>query len=132
LKNLCAYLFVFFFVTSTLAVAAQNNFPPDIKKALLSGNSQNLAHYFNQNVELMIKNKEDVYSKAQAEHIIKKFFSKNSPNDFIIESDAQSDGMRFAIGNLITSGGNYRVYLVYQKIKGNSIINRITISDYDN
>ena len=121
-----------FFISSAFSVGAQNDFPPDIRQAILSGNSQNLALFFNQNVELLIKSKEDVYSKAQAEHIIKSFFSKNVPTDFVVEIDEQSDGTRYAIGNLKTSGGKYRVYLVYQKIKGKLIINRLNISDYEN
>ena len=110
---------------------AQNVFPPDVKQAIISGNSQHLAAFFNQNIELLIKNKEDVYSKAQAEHIIKDFFSKNIPSDFTVEIDDQSDGVHYVIGNLNTSGGKYRVYLVYQRVKGKSLINRLNISEYN-
>lgn len=132
MKNLLAYLFILFIISAASVVDAQNDFPPDIRQAFISGKSQNLAVFFNQNVELLINNKEDVYSKAQAEHIIKNFFIKNIPDDFVVEIDGQSDGIRYAIGNLLTSGGKYRVYLVYQKTKGKSIINRLNISDYEN
>ncbi|MFN8258197.1 MAG: DUF4783 domain-containing protein [Bacteroidales bacterium] len=111
--------------------AQEMNFPADVKKAIVSGNSEQLAAFFNQNVELLIKNKEDVYSKAQAEHIIKDFFSKNVPEDFKIEINEQSDGIRYAIGNLTTSGGKYRVYMVYQLIKSKYLINRLNISEYN-
>jgi len=131
LKNIALYL-PFIFVILQISIAeAQSDFPSDVRQAIISGNSQNLAKFFNQNIELLIRNKEDVYSKAQAEHIIKDFFIKNIPDDFTIEIDDQSDGTYYAIGNLTTSGGKFRVYLVYQKVKGRSLINRLNISDYN-
>ncbi len=131
LKNIIAYLFIIFILSVTSLIEAQNVFPSEVKQAIISGNSQHLADFFNQNIELLIKNKEDVYSKAQAEHIMKDFFSKNIPDDFIIEIDDQSDGVHYLIGNMTTSGGKFRVYLVYQNIKGKSLINRLNISEYN-
>ena len=72
-----------------------------------------------------------MYSKAQAELILKDFFIKNTPKDFIIEIEGESDGFSYAIGHLKTSGGGFRVYLAYQNIKGKSVINRLNISEYN-
>ena len=105
--------------------------PPKIKKAIVLGNSKLLAVHFNQSVELLVKNKEDVYSKAQAELILKDFFRKNNPTTFIVEHEGESDGIKFTIGNLKTAGGKFRIYLAYQKIKGKPMINRLSISEYN-
>ena len=50
--------------------------PNGIILAIKSGNSKELARYFNTSIEIAILENEDVYSKAQAELIIKDFFAK--------------------------------------------------------
>ncbi len=108
---------------------AQAEIPIDIKNALISGNSQQLAKFFSKNVELFINQKEDVYSKAQAELILKDFFSKHSPNDFLIEFDGTTDGTKYTIGNLITSNGKFRIYISYRNNPGRQYINRMNITE---
>jgi hypothetical protein len=49
----------------------------DIALALKTGNSKELAKYFRPRVELKVGSNEDIYSKAQAEMILKDFFEKN-------------------------------------------------------
>lgn len=107
----------------------QSKFPLDLKKAIISGSSEQLAGYFSQNLELQVKNKEDVYTKAQAEHIMKDFFSKNIPEDFVVEMDEPGEEARYAIGLLHTQNGEYRVYLVYYELKKKYYISRISISN---
>ena len=109
----------------------QSVIPPLVKKAIISGNSKQLAVHFSQSIELLIKNKEDVYSKAQAELMLKDFFNKNIPRDFIVEIEGESDGINYTIGNLNTSKGKYRIYLSYQNIRGETVINRLNISEYN-
>lgn len=130
MKNIAACLFLFTTLTFSFLLKAQNTFPNELKKALISGSSDQLSIFFSQNVDLLIKNKEDVYSKAQATLIVKDFFNKNVPKDFLIEIDKQNDGFYFTIGNLITSGGIYKVYLEYQKHSTRYYINRLNITSY--
>jgi hypothetical protein len=115
LKRLIAYTLLFLLVQTSFIAQEKKMLPPEIKKALLEGNSKLLAEHFNQSVELLIKNKEDVYSKAQAELILKDFFKKNTPNNFIIEAEGESNGIKYVIGNLKTRSGKFKVYLSYQK-----------------
>ena len=61
-----------FFITT--AGSAANGIPTEVSTALKSGNSKELAKYFNTNIELAILEKEDVYSKTQAELIVNDFF----------------------------------------------------------
>ena len=56
----------------------------NISSAIRTGDSKQLSRFFNTSVDLTILNKEEVYSKAQAEQIIKDFFSKNTPKSFTI------------------------------------------------
>jgi hypothetical protein len=102
-----------------------------LRRHFWRGNSKLLAEHFNQSVELLIKNKEDVYSKAQAELILKDFFKKNTPNNFIIEAEGESNGIKYVIGNLKTRSGKFKVYLSYQKNNGHHTINRLNINEYE-
>ena len=51
----------------------------DIGNALRTGDSRQLSSYFGPTIDLTIGLREDVYSKAQAELILKDFFTKNPP-----------------------------------------------------
>lgn len=93
-----------------------SSIPDEIITAIKSGNAKDLAKYFNQNIELIILNEEDVYSKAQAELILKDFFSKNLPSDFTILHQGGKESARYAIGTVKTAKGNFRMYFLL-KIK---------------
>ncbi|HLP04869.1 MAG TPA: DUF4783 domain-containing protein [Paludibacter sp.] len=88
---------------------------PDIIAALDEGNSSQLSAYLNANVELVIDNKNDVFSKQQASGIIADFFRKNRVNSFQLLHKGNKDSASFAIGTLKTSTGNYRVYVLTRK-----------------
>lgn len=105
--------------------------PKPIKKALISGDAKNLATHFNKNIELLVLDNSDIYSKAQAELIIKDFFKKNAPSKLVIENEGESEGIKYSIGKLRTSNGDFRIYIAYQNSKGGITINRLNLSKYD-
>ncbi len=100
------------------STAISGDIPPAIFDALKSGNSMQLSKYFNTSIELAIPGKEDIYSSQQAELILKDFFSKHVPSGFTILHKGGKEGSQFAIGNMITSKGTFRVTLLI-KIKDN-------------
>ncbi|MCS6934961.1 MAG: DUF4783 domain-containing protein [Chitinophagales bacterium] len=92
----------------------------EISNAIKQGNASALASFFQSNVEITIKDASNSYSKSQAEIVIKNFFSSNQPRSFSIAHEGTSpEGSKYFIGNLSTSGGNYRMY-VYAKTSGGS------------
>jgi len=91
----------------------------EIANAIRSGDSKSVSRYFSNSVDLTLVGQEDVYSKAQAEQILKDFFNKNTPRSFsIIHRGESKDGSKYAIGNLTTSNGNYRVYYYFKMVGG--------------
>jgi hypothetical protein len=86
--------------------------------ALRSGNAAELAKYFDENVELTLPVKSDSYSKAQAQVIIKDFFSNNGVRTFELKHKGDSPGGHYCIGTLQTKSGNFRAH-VFMKTKGN-------------
>lgn len=104
-------LVLYVLVCSISAIAAVDIYE-NIANAIRSGNAEQISMYFNTNVDLTIGNKEEVYSKAQAEQILKDFFAKNTPRSFtLIHQGLSKEGAKYAIGNLTTQqGNNYRTY----------------------
>src|SRR6185503_3510040 len=86
--------------------------------AIQTGNSRELAKYFDNTVEITIFEKEETYSKAQGEMVLKDFFTKNKPASFkIIHNGTSGQGSQYGTGTLITDKGTFRTY-VYLKQKG--------------
>jgi hypothetical protein len=93
----------------------------DIALAVKNGNHREVAKYFSARVELKIGDVEDIYSKAQAEIILKDFFMRNQPINFTIKhKGASAKGLPYIIGDLQTMNGNFRAYFVFKQ-EGNSL-----------
>jgi hypothetical protein len=87
-----------------------------ISQAFKTGNAKELARFFSANVELKILSKEDVYSKTQAEIIVKDFFAKNPPKDYkAVHNGTSKAGAQYTIGHLTTANGNFRTYYFLKK-----------------
>jgi hypothetical protein len=99
----------------------------EITAAIKSGNSKALSAFFTDNVDLKVLAQEDVYSKAQAELIIKDFFAKHPVKSFSIEHKSTKNESQFAIGKLETSNGKFRVYFLLKKPAGKLKIQQFRI-----
>lgn len=95
----------------------------DIANALRSGDSRSVSRYFGNTVDLTIIAQEEVYSKVQAEQVLKDFFAKNTPRSFtLIHKGESKEGARYAIGTMVTAQGTtYRTYF-YIKQQGNTAV----------
>lgn len=116
-------------------IDAQIVIPEGIYSALKVGNSKELAKYFNGNIELVILDKEGVYSKPQAELILKDFFAKNellSPNGFMKMHEGGKESSKYIIGTLFTAKGRYRVYFLVKNINNSVAIHQLRIEDDNN
>lgn len=99
----------------------------EVSSAIRSGDAKGIAKFFNGNVELTIINQEDVYSKAQAEMVLRDFFTKNTAKSFsIIHNGVSKEGDKYAIGTLSTTQGvNYRTYFYIKESGGSSYIQEL-------
>lgn len=94
----------------------------DVIGAIKSGDVGNLSRYLDNTVEINIAGRSSSYSKAQAEIILKDFFSKNQVKSFeLLHQGEAGGGSRYGIGNMVTGGGSYRTSFFLQK-KGNSLV----------
>jgi hypothetical protein len=100
----------------------------DINSSMKSGNYKTIASYFNTSVELNIPGADGLYSKAQAELLMKEFFTKNTPKNFTVKHDGVSqDGSKYSIGTLETSSGSYRTYYYLKNNSGTFLIKELRI-----
>ncbi len=116
MKTIKFYLLCITLFTVVSFVEAQTaEVPSAIISALNEGDASQLSANLNANVELVIDNKNDVFSKQQASGIISDFFRKNRVSSFQLLHKGNKDLASFAIGMLKTSNGNYRVYVLTRK-----------------
>ena len=114
-------------VFTTILCHAQ--IPNEIILGLKNGEVKVLSRYFNQNIELVVLENENVYSKAQAQQIVGNFFTNYTPSDFSIihDSNSSKEGAKSVIGNLVTSKGNFRVYFLLKQKEGKEYIHVLRI-----
>lgn len=102
----------------------------EIAVALKTGNSKGLSKHFKANIDLSVLDKEDVYSKAQAELILKDFFSKHPPKSFkVVHKGTSKQGLKYAIGTLETGKGNFRVTYNIEKSGGREYVKQLRIDE---
>ncbi len=114
---------------STLIGYAQEHpqIPGGISIAIKAGNAAELSKYLNTTVELLLLDKEDFYKKNVAETILRDFFSEYHTKEFTIRHQGAKNDAQYAIGNLKTEKGDFRVYFLLKKIDQELLIHQIRI-----
>ncbi len=95
--------------------------------AIKAGNAAELAKYMNSTVEVLLLDKEDFYKKNMAETILRDFFASYPTKDFIIKHQGAKNDAQYAIGDLKTEKGTFRVYLLLKKVGSELLIHVIRI-----
>lgn len=107
LSILCAV-----FVSASVKVQAQEPLQ-EVVHYIRGGNVTGMAKYLDKIVVITINNNQASYSSSQAEIILKDFFSKNSVKDFsVAQGGNTASRSQYAIGELVTSTGQYQLYVV--------------------
>ena len=105
----------------------QPSIPGGISIAIKAGNASELSRYMNSTVELLLLDKEDFYKKNVAETILRDFFNEYRTKDFTIRHQGAKNDAQYAIGNLKTEKGDFRVYFLLKKIDQELLIHQIRI-----
>lgn len=106
----------------------QQSFESMMVAAFKVGNAEKIASYFSENVDLSIAGKEDLYSKSQAEQILKTFFLAHKPKDFSIIHKGKSGQSEYFIGEL-SAEKVYRVTINSKAVNGVKRITSLTITE---
>lgn len=118
----------FFFSLTILAGATA--FKPitaleDVIAALKSGDATELAKYVDDNIEIVLPEKADTYSRAQALIILQNFFAANAVRTFEIKHKGDNGAGQFCIGTLFTRAGNYRTTVFMSSKGGKQLVRMI-------
>ena len=108
-------------------VAQSSEVSSEIITALDKGDAAKLSAYLNANVELVVGNKNDVFSKQQATGIITDFFRTNKVSSFQLLHKGNKEATSFALGEIKTNTGNYRVYVLTRKSGNQTVIQQLRI-----
>ncbi|MFT4545864.1 MAG: hypothetical protein ACI9UR_001361 [Bacteroidia bacterium] len=103
-----------------------------ISSAIKLGNYKELSKHFDTKVQLTIGAKEDSYSKAQAELIVKDFFAKDKVTNYqVIHKGKSPDGAQYAIGTLTTAQGAFRTYVLTKDVNGAIRVQQLRFEESD-
>lgn len=110
----------------------QTNFQGDIVDTLSAffkaGNSKEISKNFSSSVELSINDAEDVYSKVQAEQILRDFFTKNPPaSSSVVHLINTNPNYRFGVLSLGTKNGKFRVAITLKKTANTFLITELKV-----
>jgi len=97
----------------------------EIAGALRTGNAGQLSRYFDVRVDITLPDKSDNYSRAQAEMIIRDFFSYNNVRTFDVKYKGDNNGSKYCIGTLKTSNGDYRTKLFLKQKDSRQVLQEI-------
>lgn len=122
-----AYKIFLILLLTVGSVTAKADILTDIGNAIRSGDARSVARYFSTTVDLTILQQEEVYSKAQAEQVLRDFFSKNTPRTFeLIHKGVSKEGAKYAIGTLVTAQGTqYRTYFFVKQTSTGEFIQEL-------
>ncbi len=125
MKNI-SFSLATFLILMLLAGRSEGQIPAQIGSGLKSGNAKMVASCFNDNVELVILDKENVCSKEQGEMILNDFFIKNKPVDFKLTHQGGTDSV-YGIGKLQTANANFRIYFMLKTFANKPMLVQLRI-----
>jgi len=99
----------------------------EVVSAIRTGNSADLAKYFDNRVDIALPDKSDTYSKAQAEMIVRDFFNTKGVTGFEVKHKGENGGAQFCVGILKTRNADYRTHLFMRQRGEKQLLQEIRI-----
>ncbi len=115
----------------SVAFGQTNNFHQALIRATQNGDASTLAGYFNDNIELVLPGKSGVYSRNQAEMVVRDFFASADPQEFKIIHEGNRENASFVIGSLTGKSETYRIYFLTKNNDKKLVIHQLRIEKQD-
>ncbi|MFY0687934.1 MAG: DUF4783 domain-containing protein [Cyclobacteriaceae bacterium] len=110
-------------------VMGQDEVLSDVETALSAGSAKELVKYCLSSVRLQINGDNKVYSKPQAEAVLRDFFQKNAAQEFQYTHRGSSPGgLVYCIGQYKISGASFRVYMLLKESNDQFLIDTISFN----
>ena len=102
----------------------------EMAAAINSGNPKTITRFFVDNIDMKMIDKEEIYSKQQAEMMLKKFFDTHQVVRFAIAHKSEmKNGAQYAIGTLETKKGKFSIYFLTKMIGNKTFIQQFKIEN---
>ena len=122
-----SYLIVIISIVAASILPSQNDIITNVRDAIKAGSSREIGKLLDQNIDMTLDGKMKSYSKAQAEFMLRDFFKDNPPSSFtIVHQGASKSGLPYAIGEYVSSGNTYTVWVRVKKIKEIFVVHEIS------
>jgi hypothetical protein len=113
IKEMYRLITIFVISLGCMMPLSAQTVPDELSNAMKAGQAAKVAKYFHESLELTILDKDYVASKNQATRIMENFFKEHPPTGFSISFEGTKEKSKYAIGNLTTSKGNFRVNIYF-------------------
>jgi len=100
-----------------------------IQKGFQTANVKLLSIYFASNIDMSMLDNENLYSKSQAEQVLKTFFTEHKPTKFSLVHEGSSVSTKYYIGSLKTIKGDFRITVNTKIISSKELISHLTIEE---
>lgn len=112
---------VFLFVCLTAGVSQAQS---ELTTALGKGDITVISSHFGDKLELTIGDKEELLTKSAAESRLREFYATHVPKGFktMHAGNAKTNESNYAIGELATDNGNFRVYIYYTQLGQKQVV----------
>lgn len=120
-------LIILLFIT-TIGFSFTIDVIDDIATSIRSGNPKNISKFFIDNIDFKVLEQEDIYSKQQAEMILKDFFTKHPVKAYTVaHKSTPKNGSQYVIGTLETSDRKFRTYFLIKTTGTQTLIHQFKI-----
>jgi len=126
IKILTSCLLLVLLTSNVAWISEPPGLTENIAAAIKAGNSRELAQYFGPTIEIILPGVDGAFSKAQAEMIMKDFFSKSTPVSFNVNQKGNSaGGAQFMIGTYKSKTEKLNVYILMKPVSNQLLIQQI-------
>ena len=122
LNKTLLFLFLIF------VVPTQKEINETINSCIQKGKSKELSHYFDEKIELKVIDKENLFSKSQAEKIVEEFFRQFPPDEFVeLKNNTAKQAKQFVSGIYKSGKFRYKISYLIKKVNDNFLITQLRI-----
>lgn len=86
----------------------------EVTESIVTGNSDRLARFFSDRVEITVMGKRQVLSSTQAIYVIKQFYGNYPADRFTILHRGNTNGTLYALGMMKSQKGDFEVNIFIQ------------------
>lgn len=89
----------------------------EVVSAIKVGDASRMSKYFDNMVDITLKDRSYSYSRSQAEMILRDFFSNSGVKNFKVVHRGNSNDSEYCVGSLATGSGEYRT-TIFMRMRG--------------